>query len=142
MHNPMLKISIPLLLPQGRVTDAILSCPGCFTTLCIDCQRHERYQNQYRAMFVMNCTIDATQRLRQPRAGQSGAGRLGEKAFGAGSGAAGGAAAGGSGGTAGSAGAGEFESFRPVACATCGAEVGVQDEDEVVHFFSVIPSQP
>ena len=40
---------------QGRHSDAILSCPGCLTTVCIDCQRHEFYTTQYRAMFVMNC---------------------------------------------------------------------------------------
>lgn len=40
---------------QGRQSDAILSCPGCMTTVCIDCQRHEYYTTQYRAMFVMNC---------------------------------------------------------------------------------------
>lgn len=39
---------------QGRQTDAILSCPSCFTTCCIDCQQHE-YKDQYRAMFVTNC---------------------------------------------------------------------------------------
>eukprot|EP01023_Acetabularia_acetabulum_P028918 TRINITY_DN2731_c0_g2_i2.p2 TRINITY_DN2731_c0_g2~~TRINITY_DN2731_c0_g2_i2.p2 ORF type:complete len:145 (-),score=22.57 TRINITY_DN2731_c0_g2_i2:211-645(-) len=39
----------------GRASDAILSCPCCFTTLCIDCQKHARIQTQYRAMFVMNC---------------------------------------------------------------------------------------
>lgn len=31
---------------SGRTTDAILSCPGCFTTLCIDCQQHELYHTQ------------------------------------------------------------------------------------------------
>lgn len=25
---------------SGRKTDAILACPGCFTTVCIDCQQH------------------------------------------------------------------------------------------------------
>jgi hypothetical protein len=40
-----------------RTTDAILSCPMCFTPLCYDCQRHEAYKNQYRAMFVENCDI-------------------------------------------------------------------------------------
>ena len=40
---------------QGRRSDAILSCPGCLTTVCIDCQRHEFYTTQYRAMFTMNC---------------------------------------------------------------------------------------
>lgn len=40
---------------QGRRSDAILSCPGCLTTVCIDCQRHEYITTQYRAMFVTNC---------------------------------------------------------------------------------------
>ena len=40
---------------QGRRSDAILSCPGCLTTVCIDCQRHEYYTTRYRAMFVPNC---------------------------------------------------------------------------------------
>lgn len=40
---------------QGRRSDAILSCPGCFTTICVDCQRHEYIATQYRAMFVTNC---------------------------------------------------------------------------------------
>ena len=38
-----------------RKSDAILSCPGCLTTCCIDCQRHETHLEQYRAMFVTNC---------------------------------------------------------------------------------------
>lgn len=25
---------------KGRSTDALLSCPACFTTLCLDCQRY------------------------------------------------------------------------------------------------------
>ena len=38
-------------------SDAILSCPGCFTTLCVDCQQHSdaNLQHVFRAMFVMNC---------------------------------------------------------------------------------------
>ena len=24
---------------KGRTSDAVLSCPACFTTLCLDCQR-------------------------------------------------------------------------------------------------------
>lgn len=41
----------------GRVSDAVLSCPGCFTMLCLDCQKHDKYHNQYRAMFVVNCQV-------------------------------------------------------------------------------------
>lgn len=47
-------------------SDAVLNCPACLTTLCMDCQRHEVYQNQYRAMFVFNCVVDVTERLSYP----------------------------------------------------------------------------
>ncbi|KAI9275233.1 E2F-associated phosphoprotein [Helicostylum pulchrum] len=42
-------------IPLDNKTDAILTCPMCFTTLCYSCQRHEKYANQFRAMFVRNC---------------------------------------------------------------------------------------
>ncbi|XP_016488202.1 uncharacterized protein LOC107808218 isoform X2 [Nicotiana tabacum] len=45
----------------GRTSDAILNCPACFTTLCLDCQRHEKNVTQYRAMFVVNCKIKSEQ---------------------------------------------------------------------------------
>lgn len=32
------------------------------------------------------------------------------------------------------------EKFHPVACATCGTDVGVVDAKEVYHFFHVFPS--
>lgn len=35
-------------------SDAQLSCPLCFTTVCLECQRHARYHNQARA-----CTVRA-----------------------------------------------------------------------------------
>ncbi|KAG1108391.1 hypothetical protein G6F42_016006 [Rhizopus arrhizus] len=41
--------------PLDDKTDAILSCPMCFTTLCYSCQRHEKYADQFRAMFVRSC---------------------------------------------------------------------------------------
>ncbi|CAL4127082.1 unnamed protein product [Meganyctiphanes norvegica] len=47
-------------------SDAVLNCPACLTTLTRDCQRHEIYHNQYRAMFVTNCVIDFTQKLSFP----------------------------------------------------------------------------
>ncbi|KAK6028825.1 glucosidase II beta subunit-like protein [Ostertagia ostertagi] len=39
-------------------SDAVLSCPGCMVLLTRDCQRHEIYNDQYRAMFVENCRVD------------------------------------------------------------------------------------
>lgn len=43
-----------LLYPDAQ----ILNCPACMTTLCLDCQRHETYANQFRAMFVMNMAVN------------------------------------------------------------------------------------
>jgi hypothetical protein len=42
---------------KPRSSDAVLSCPCCFQIVCMDCQRHERYGNQFRAMFVMNIGV-------------------------------------------------------------------------------------
>ncbi|KAL3817686.1 hypothetical protein ACHAXA_002835 [Cyclostephanos tholiformis] len=59
-HNPNLKQA---LLLKPRSSDAILSCPRCFNTVCMDCQQHERYANQFRAMFVMNIGVDWNKRM-------------------------------------------------------------------------------
>jgi len=48
--------SVKALKP--RSSDAVLSCPCCFHILCMDCQRHEKYSNQYRAMFVIDIAVD------------------------------------------------------------------------------------
>jgi len=42
---------------KARETDAVLSCPACFTILCCDCQQHDLYANQFRAMFVFKCRV-------------------------------------------------------------------------------------
>ena len=109
---------------KGPETDAVLNCPCCFTTLCMDCQRHERYKNQYRAMFVVNCTVKTHVRVasppQPPAQGSKNSKGQGDSA----------AAAEGEGG----------EILHPVVCAACGTEVGVQDEEEVVHFFNVLAS--
>lgn len=55
-------------LPEDMIdsitSDATLACPGCFVTLCFDCQRHETYTGQYRAMFFRNCVVDRLQIVR------------------------------------------------------------------------------
>jgi E2F-associated phosphoprotein len=45
-------------LRAGRKSDAVLSCPACLTTVCLDCQQHAEEEGQFRAMFVMNCRWD------------------------------------------------------------------------------------
>jgi type I site-specific restriction-modification system R (restriction) subunit len=56
------KQKIKVLKP--RHSDAILSCPCCLEIVCMDCQKHFRYTNQYRAMFVMNVAVRWDQKLR------------------------------------------------------------------------------
>jgi len=46
---------------KPRNSDAVLSCPCCFNIVCMDCQEHETYKNQFRAMFVMNIYVDWTE---------------------------------------------------------------------------------
>lgn len=42
---------------ESSSTDAILACPFCFATVCIDCQRHSKHHNQFRAVFVVDEAI-------------------------------------------------------------------------------------
>jgi hypothetical protein len=48
---------------KPRTTDAVLSCPCCFNIVCMDCQRHSKYSDQFRAMFVMGIEVDWQTRL-------------------------------------------------------------------------------
>jgi hypothetical protein len=117
---------------QGRKSDAILSCPACFTTLCMDCQRHEQYVHQYRAMFVSNCRIVENERLRMPAHRQNRKNQRRKKK----------AAANvepDSGQTLPETEV-EDDMFKPVRCSVCETEVAVIDKDEVYHFFNIVPS--
>ncbi len=51
-------------LEEGSESDAMLNCPCCFALLCVDCQRHETWVNQYRAVFVRNCRIERAKEIR------------------------------------------------------------------------------
>lgn len=102
---------------QGKGSDAVLNCPCCFTTICMDCQRHDRYKNQFRAMFTVNCTVKTHVRVAPP--GQEAAGKTKKGEDG---------------------GREEEEVLYPVVCAACGTEVGVQDDEEVFHFYNVLAS--
>jgi len=95
----------------ARATDATLSCPGCFTTVSARCQRHVKYATQYRAIFAMNVAVEDASALVRGGGGKRGSDEN------------------------------ERERYREVKCASCGVVVGVMDEDEVYHFFNVIPSQ-
>ncbi|KAJ8394246.1 hypothetical protein AAFF_G00048290 [Aldrovandia affinis] len=119
-------------------SDAVLNCPACMTTLCLDCQRHEKYRTQYRAMFVMNCVVNKEEVLRYKtpterkrmnrRKKMKGAQQMEPGATGSG--------VTGSGVTEAEPG----ETFHPVRCTECSTEVAVLDRDEVYHFFNILAS--
>jgi E2F-associated phosphoprotein len=48
----------PSRVTKPRNSDAVLSCPCCFNIVCMDCQKHYKYNNQHRAMFVMGIAVD------------------------------------------------------------------------------------
>ena len=55
-------------------TDAILSCPGCFSTICsFGSQRHVRFRHQYRAVLAENVVVHTDDLLNDPRGGTGGA---------------------------------------------------------------------
>ena len=113
-------------------TDAILNCPCCMTTLCMDCQRHENYRTQYRAMFVSNCKINEEEQLKYPKEEfdsmalnskklkknklkimKEESNEISK----------------------------DYDIFKPVMCSICSAEVGVfEEKEEIYHFFNVITS--
>ncbi|KAI5678415.1 hypothetical protein M9H77_09365 [Catharanthus roseus] len=109
---------------KGHTSDAVLSCPACFTTLCLDCQRHEKYLTQYRAMFVVNCKIKdepvsqgGSKRKRRSRKQRRPATEtVPDDVV-------------------------NDEAIRAVCCAVCWTEVGIVDDEEVYHFFHVLPSE-
>ncbi|KAF8773154.1 E2F-associated phosphoprotein like [Argiope bruennichi] len=97
-------------------SDAVLNCPACLSLLCLDCQRHDVYKSQYRAMFVSNCTVVETETL-----AYSNKKKFKKK-------------------KEHSASSNEKEIFNPVRCTVCNTEVAVYDKDEIYHFFNVLAS--
>ncbi|XP_021257967.1 E2F-associated phosphoprotein [Numida meleagris] len=105
-------------------SDAVLNCPACMTTLCLDCQRHESYKTQYRAMFVMNCFVNKEEILKYRKklrkrnkkmkhSKETPPEQSNQE---------------------------EEEVYHPVLCTECSTEVAVMDKDEVFHFFNVLAS--
>lgn len=142
----------------GVASDAHLSCPLCFTTVCLECQRHAKYANQFRAVTGINVNVnhDEFLTLDQVSGGGAGAGkRRARNNRGKRASAATAAAARDSGSStgreaqqeppAGIGGGGggkmeEEEMFHPVCCGECDHRVGVYDAEEIFHFFGVVAS--
>ncbi|GMR44305.1 hypothetical protein PMAYCL1PPCAC_14500, partial [Pristionchus mayeri] len=113
-------------------SDAVLSCPGCMVLLTRDCQRHEVYKDQYRAMFVENCRVDDEEQLTIEKTGKEKRRERQRRRKDGQSDPV----------------PGEGDMFKAVRCAVCTTKVAVIDHDEVYHFFNmsgaypVLPSAP
>ncbi|KAG6584566.1 E2F-associated phosphoprotein [Phytophthora cinnamomi] len=117
-------------------TDATLCCPCCFVTVCMVCERHATYANQYRATAAINCRVKKDEILtyatsegsrvpaslpfhkRQNLAASSKAATTGQQI----------------------ARLLQEDEFYPVACSDCGTMVGVFDREQQYHFFNALPS--
>ena len=99
-------------------SDAVLNCAGCLSLLSLDCQRHELYKTQYRAMFVFNCDINFAEkfnfnqktRTRKKKEEDVPSVRS------------------------------QDDTYYNVNCSVCKTQVAVYDEHEVYHFFNVLAS--
>lgn len=85
--------------------------------------RHEKYLTQYRAVFVVNCKVEDKQVLKLNISRSRKKSRSTERFDGS------------------NALSTSNETFKQVCCSVCSTEVGVIDEDEVYHFFNVLPSE-
>lgn len=84
--------------------------------------RHEKYVTQYRAVFVMNCTVKDERSYQHVGSGPKGGKRR-------------------RGSSKSEAGPVTSETFKHVCCSVCSTDVGVIDEDEVYHFYNTLPSE-
>lgn len=107
-------------------SDATLNCACCLTLLCLDCQRHEIYKTQYRAMFVQNCRVDYGRKLyHEAKEEKRKLFRKSKKTTETGNS---------------NSSSSSSSLYYPVHCTSCDTNVAVFDTDEVYHFFSVIAS--
>eukprot|EP00088_Acartia_fossae_P008206 TRINITY_DN1389_c0_g1_i6.p1 TRINITY_DN1389_c0_g1~~TRINITY_DN1389_c0_g1_i6.p1 ORF type:complete len:327 (-),score=83.72 TRINITY_DN1389_c0_g1_i6:507-1487(-) len=98
-------------------SDAVLNCPACFVVVCLDCQRHEIYKTQYRAMFVMNCSVVTDEVMKVPVKTKSKKNKNKNKVV-----------------------THPADEFHPVRCDQCKTEIAMYDKDEIYHFFNVVAS--
>eukprot|EP00793_Prasinoderma_coloniale_P007073 PRCOL_00006925-RA len=101
-------------VPGDATSDALLSCPACLETLCVDCQRHVDRPGQFRAMFVRSVRVAHGEMYRPGDQAAGGTPVEDDDAP---------------------------PPYRPVSCAACGTRVAVVDAADVFHFFHVLESE-
>ena len=97
--------------------------------------RHDKYPNQYRAMFVMHCKVNTSEILSVPEQATKKKFKKSKKSKST-------ADSRESAGSSVEPSSDSKDKFHPVSCEECDTVVGVVDMDEVYHFFNVLPSQP
>lgn len=122
------------LRDQRPTTDATLCCPCCFVTVCMVCERHATFTNQYRASKALNCRVKKDEILTYTTEGKVPASLPFQKRQNLVS-------------SSKSLTTGQHiarllreDEFYPVACSDCGTMVGVFDRDQQYHFFNALPS--
>lgn len=75
---------------------------------------------QYRAVFVVNCKIGNDKVTKQNNSRKRNRGKGLDANYGSST---------------------NIETFKQVLCSVCSTEVGVIDQDEVYHFYNVLPSE-
>jgi len=118
-------IGIVLVLVNCQLSICVL------VHLCGLCCRHETYQHQYRAMFVINCFVRMNEVLRYNektpsdrktrRHSSKQQHRVSDQ-------------------LATAANSASDDVYHPVVCSVCNSEVAVYDNSEVYHFFNVLAS--
>uniref|UniRef100_A0AAV1TQ02 E2F-associated phosphoprotein n=1 Tax=Peronospora matthiolae TaxID=2874970 RepID=A0AAV1TQ02_9STRA len=126
-------------LSTQHETDATLCCPCCFLTVCMICERHITYTNQYRATTAINCRVKRDDILTYTSSGSGVPASMPfhmRKNVNAGNGRV----------TVASTPGREIamvlqaDEFYAVVCSDCGTMVGVFDQDQHYHFFNALPS--
>lgn len=128
---------------QEHFNDSVISCfiktklmdfDWCIPVIHTCAFRHDKYRTQYRAMFVMNCTVKREEVLRykteQQKKQRNRKRRRGQKAE----------TAAGEAPEPSPAGMDADEVYHPVQCSECSTEVAVFDKEEVYHFFNILAS--
>ncbi|KAG8013476.1 E2F-associated phosphoprotein [Nibea albiflora] len=98
-------------------------------------RQHEKYRTQYRAMFVMNCTVKKDEVLRYQTQQQQPKKKRKRRRGGQNTDAAPNETP-----DPTPAGMDADEVYHPVQCSECSTEVAVFDKDEVYHFFNILSS--
>lgn len=129
------------------IKDQVIAIRLITSNFCFDhIHRHEVYTHQFRAMFVEHCRVVETERLRFPnvpkKANNSNNSKKVNKSRSSLSTSLQGSAAP-------ENGEAQFKPsvyddqdavYNPVVCEICNTKVALMDQDEVFHFFNIIPT--